>query len=212
MKRIALLMALLSCLAGAICRDARAQGASRPRPAPTMSSDDVAASKDPFTFTASGTITDFHYTSDKGDPVGQGSTLALKQDEMSVSVTPDSRYKGVPIDHVKLVVSCKGGKLFELWFSTEKMNKPLSPGSYDGAGRVEFTKYMQPGISISGNGRGCLDARGGFSILQADFHYDSGKVVVDSFAVEFEQHCGDRTAGMRGHLYYNYVPAANRSR
>jgi hypothetical protein len=177
-----------------------------------MSSDDVAASKDPFTFAASGTITDFHYTSDKGDPVGQGSTLWLKQDEMSVSVTPDWRYKGRPVDQVKLVVTGKGGKLFELWFSTEKLNKPLSPGSYEGAGRVEFAKYMQPGISISGNGHGCLDARGSFSIQQAEFHYDSGKVVVDSFAVEFEQHCGDRQAGMRGHLYYNYTPPANQSR
>jgi hypothetical protein len=179
---------------------------------PSLSNDDISASKDPFTFTPSGAITDFHYTSDKGDPVGQGSMLSLQQDEMSVSVTPDWRYKGAPIDHVKLVVSGKGGKLFELWFSTEKMNKPLGPGSYEGAGRVEFTKYMQPGISISGNGRGCLDARGAFSILQSDFHYDAGKVVLDSFAVEFEQHCGDRQAAFRGHLYYNYIPPRNPSR
>jgi hypothetical protein len=206
-------MALLACIVGALTPGAGAQEPSGRKRMPTLSNDDVAASKDPFTFSASGTITDFHYTSDKADPVGQGSTLSLKADEISVTVTPDWwRYKGGPIDHVKLVVSGKGGKLFELWFSTEKMNRPLSPGSYEGAGRVEFTKYMQPGISISGNGRGCLDARGSFSILQADFHNDSGKVVVDGFAVEFEQHCGDRQASLRGHLYYNYVPPTNPSR
>src|SRR5215470_59683 len=195
MKRLILTMALLICLVAIDNSGAKGQeGAGRKRP-PALSADDVAASRDPFATIPAGAVTDFYYESDKGDPVGQGSTLSLKGDEMSVSVAPDPRYKGGPINHVKLAVSGKGGKLFELWFSTEKMNANLLPGSYDGAGRVEFTKYMQPGFSISGNGRGCLDARGGFSILQADFHYQSGKLVADAFAVEFDQHCGDRQAG-----------------
>ena len=205
MRRIILLTALLACCAGTTARDAKAQDAGKQKRMPALSADDVAASKDPLTIAPADAVTAFYYESDKGDPVGQGTTLSLTQDEMSVSVTPDSRYKGGPINHVKLVVSGKGGKLFELWFSTEKMNTNLLPGSYEGAGRVEFTKYMQPGISISGNGRGCLDARGSFSILQGDFHYVSGRLVADSFAVEFEQHCGDRQAALRGHLYYNYV-------
>jgi len=171
-----------------------------------LSADDVAASKEPLTLVPTGAVTDFYYESDRGDPIGQGSKLLLKDDEISVNVAPDQRHKGGPVSQVKLAVSGKGGKLFELWFSTEKMNTNLVPGTYDGAGRVEFAKYMQPGISISGNGRGCLDARGSFSILQADFHYRSGKLVLDSFAVEFDQHCGDRQAGLRGHLYYNFLP------
>jgi hypothetical protein len=206
MKRIALMTVLLVWSVGTIARDGRSQESAGRKRMPTLSADDVAASKDPAMISAAGATTDFYYESDKGDPVGQGSTLSLKEDEMSVSVTPDSRYKGGPVNHVKLVVSGKGGRLFELWFSTEKMDRNLVPGSYDGAGRVEFTKYMQPGISISGDGRGCLDARGSFSILQADFHLRSGKLAVDSIAVEFEQHCGDRKAGLRGHLFYNYVP------
>lgn len=212
MKRIALLMALIVCCAAAIARHANAREATGRKRMPTLSADDVAASKDPVMIAPAGAVTDFCYASDKDDPIGRGSTLSLKQDEMSVSVTPDSRYRGGPINHVKLVVSGKGGKLFELWFSTEKMNANLLPGSYDGAGRVEFAKYMQPGFSISSNGRGCLDARGRFSILQADFHYQAGNLVADSFAVEFEQHCGDRQGALRGHLFYNYVPPPGVSR
>lgn len=208
MTRVILFIALLIPFAGATNRNVNGQEAGGRKRLPALSADDVAASKDPLTLVPTGAVTDFYYESDKGDPVGQGSKLSLKGDEISVSVAPDSRYKGGPINHVKLAVSGKGGKLFELWFSTEKMNANLLPGSYDGAGRVEFTKYMQPGISISGNGHGCLDARGNFSILQADFHYQSGKLVADSFAVEFEQHCGDRQAGLRGHLYYNFLPPA----
>ena len=209
MKHIALLMAVLSCFVAATARDAKAQDSGGRKRMPTLSAEDVADSKHPLTITPGGAITDFYYVSDKDDPVGRGSALQLKQDEMALSVTPDWSHKGGPINHVKLVVSGKGGKLFELWFSTERMNSNLVPGSYEGAGRVEFTKYMQPGISISGNGRGCLDARGNFSILQADFHYQDGKLVADSFAAEFEQHCGDRQAALRGHLYYNYIPPAD---
>jgi hypothetical protein len=207
MNRVPLFAALFLSL-GAIAGDARAQAPGARKPPPSLSAEDVAASKDPVPMNLGGAITDFYYTSDKGDPVGQGSTLTLRQNEMSVTVTPDSRYKNGPVNHVKLVVSGKGGKLFELWFSTEKMEKDLVPGTYEGAGRVEFTKYMQPGIAISGNGRGCLDARGNFSILQAGFHLDSGRLIADSFAVEFEQHCGDRQASLRGHLFYNYAPPA----
>jgi hypothetical protein len=208
MKRITLLTALLACFLAMTARATRAQDSSGRKPLPTLSAEDVADSKHPLVVTPGGAITDFYYTSDKEDPVGRGSTLQLKKDEMSVSVTPDWSYKGGPVNHIKLVVSGRGGKLFELWFSTEKMNSNLLPGSYEGAGRVEFVKYMQPGISISGNGRGCLDARGSFSILQADFHYESGKLITDSFAADFEQHCGDRQAALRGHLYYNYIPSS----
>ena len=206
MNRVALLAVILLSLGG-IVPDAIAQAPSARKQPPSLSAEDVAASKDSTPMRLGSAITDFYYTSDKGDPVGQGSTLSLRQDEISVIVTPDSRYKkDGPVNHVKLVVSGKGGKLFELWFSTEKMERDLVPGSYEGAGRVEFTKYMQPGLSISGNGRGCLDARGSFSILEAGFHYESGKLIADAFAVEFEQHCGDRQAALRGHLFYNYVP------
>jgi hypothetical protein len=214
MKRNAALLAVLACLIAANTTNAVAQESGGRKRLPALSSDDVSASKDPFTFAPSGAITDFHITSDKGDPIGQGSTLSLKQDELSVTVTPDwpRPYKSTPINHVKLVVSGKGGKLFELWFSTEKMNKDLEPGTYEGAGHVSFAKYMQPGLAISGNGRGCIDARGTFSILQSEFHLESGKLIADSFAVEFEQHCGDRVASLRGHLYYNYIPPSGTSR
>jgi len=212
MKRIGLLIALVVCFVNGSASNANAQEQGGRKRMPSLSADDVAASKEPLSIAPAGALTDFYYTSDKADPVGQGTTLQLQLGQMSVNVVPDSRYKAGPINHVKLVVSGKGGQLFELWFSTEKMNVNLVPGSYDGAGRVEFTKYMQPGMSISGNGRGCLDARGNFSFLQADFHYQSGKLVADGIAVEFEQHCGDRQAGLRGHLYYNYVPPTNSSR
>jgi hypothetical protein len=209
MKRYAAFVFMLACSIGAITISAAAQESGGRKRLPSLSSDDVSASKDPFTFAPSGAITNFHITSDKADPVGQGLTLSLKEDEMSVTVTPDwpRPYKSTPINHVKLVVSGKGGKLFELWFSTEKMNKDLVPGKYEGAGRVDFVKYMQPGFAISSSGHGCLDARGNFSILQSEFHMESGQLVADSFAVEFEQHCGDRQASLRGHLFYNYVPA-----
>src|SRR5262245_6676061 len=147
MKPTILLLVILACLLTALAREASAQEAGARKRLPSLSAEDVAASKDPITVAPAGAITTFYCASDKEDPIGRGTTLSFKEDQMSLSVAPDPRYKGGPINQIKLVVSGPGGRLIELWLSTEKMNSNLLPGSYEGAGRVEFAKYMQPGIS-----------------------------------------------------------------
>jgi hypothetical protein len=51
---------------------------------------------------------------------------------------------------------------------------------------LPFQGSDQPGLSVSGDGRGCNTLTGRFEVLEAVYR-SSGDVV--SFAADFEQHC-----------------------
>jgi hypothetical protein len=78
---------------------------------------------------------------------------------------------------------------------------PLQIASYPNATRFPFEAVTAPGLAIAGNGRGCNQDFGQFTVL--DIVYDaSGNV--SRFAADFEQHCETPTApALVGAIRYN---------
>ena len=76
----------------------------------------------------------------------------------------------------------------------------LVPGVYEGATRWPFQAAGAPGLSVSGDGRGCNTLTGRFVVLEAT--YDAaGKV--QSFAADFEQHCEGFVPALFGSIRYH---------
>lgn len=80
----------------------------------------------------------------------------------------------------------------------------LAPGAYENATRYPFQAATVPGLSVSGDGRGCNTLTGRFDVLEAVFGPNGS---VDRFAADFEQHCEGATAALRGSVRYNATVA-----
>ena len=85
---------------------------------------------------------------------------------------------------------------------------PLVPGVYEGAGR--FSQPGQPGLDVSGDGRGCNMVTGRFEVSEATYG-SNGEVI--SFAANFEQHCEGMVPALFGTIQFNAnAPVPRRSR
>lgn len=62
----------------------------------------------------------------------------------------------------------------------------LAVGAYENATRYPFQDPDVPGLDFSGDGRGCNQLTGRFTVLEADFTPDH---YVERFHATFEQHC-----------------------
>lgn len=78
----------------------------------------------------------------------------------------------------------------------------LAPGTYSSATRYPFNG-AGPGLSLSGNGRGCNTLTGSFTITNAVF---GPKGYVQTFDATFEQHCEGGTAAARGEVHIANPP------
>lgn len=89
----------------------------------------------------------------------------------------------------------------ETWWTLEfeaPAGQSLTAGvTYDGATRYPFNEPEQPGLSLSGDGRGCNELGGSFTVLAADFATDGA---VEQFEATFEQRCENGTAAATGHV------------
>jgi hypothetical protein len=75
----------------------------------------------------------------------------------------------------------------------------LTPGLYEDAARFPF-QGNQPGLSVSGEGRGCNQLTGRFEVLEVTFGSGSN---VTSFAATFEQHCEGNAPALLGTILVN---------
>lgn len=78
----------------------------------------------------------------------------------------------------------------------------LSVGEYTSATRFPFNDPTVPGLSISGDGRGCNTLTGTFEIIAIT---RDGGGIVNSLAADFEQHCGGGNEALLGRIRYNYI-------
>jgi len=116
------------------------------------------------------------------------------------------------------VARCSGNTAsFEFWDNSGNWwyahfqapaGSPLRVGTYEGATRYPFQASTQPGLDISGEGRGCNMLSGQFSILEADITA-SGQIL--RFWATFEQHCENKTPALRGALRVSNGPAVSGS-
>lgn len=76
----------------------------------------------------------------------------------------------------------------------------LTPGTYELATRFPFHATSDPGLSVSGTGRGCNMLTGRFTVLEVV--YGAGSAVT-SFAANFEQHCEGMAPALFGSVRFN---------
>jgi hypothetical protein len=79
-----------------------------------------------------------------------------------------------------------------------QLNKPLDAQVYSDAQRDPFEMPGHPGLSITGDGRGCNTLTGSFQIEDLTM---TGATVT-SFTATFEQHCEGGGAALRGCVHF----------
>lgn len=129
--------------------------------------------------------------SDTGDYVGQGQTRVFTADDGTFTVTPVAIRQGVRVRFA-------GAVSWDLTFIAPD-GEDLVPGPYGGATRYPFQSPTGPGLSVSGEGRGCNTLIGRFDVLDIAFG-PSGEVT--RFAATFEQHCEGASPALRGTMLY----------
>lgn len=142
-------------------------------------------------------VTSYTFVSQANDYIGQGrsETVTLADGTFTAAKNFDN---GVNIDF-------QGPQTSAYWSLSfaAPMSVPLTPGTYLNATRFPFQDAAVPGLSVSGEHRGCNTLTGEFTVI--DVVYGSGSTIV-SFAADFEQHCEGLGPALFGSIRYNYVP------
>ena len=123
---------------------------------------------------AASAATAVHLDSPQGDWVGQGQELTF--------TSPGTAISTASVFGNSLVTVSWGS--WRLQFESAG-TAALAPGNYEGATRYPFNSNRYPGLSLSGDGRGCNRLEGWFEIHEASF---AGSSVL-AFAADFVQSC-----------------------
>jgi hypothetical protein len=131
------------------------------------------------------------FAGDGGDYITQGQQWSYGSDATdSVRALAEGDGRVVKFD-----VDGANGDWWYLTFAAPT-GQPLTPGTYTGATRYPF-HGSGPGLSLSGEGRGCNTLTGAFTVLRAEFGPD-GEVL--EFDATFEQHCEGLAPAARGRI------------
>lgn len=128
---------------------------------------------------------------DAGDYITQGRTYTYSTENGDIlSVNTDSSLRGLGVsieaynsDNWSLNLQVPSGRTLEV-------------GEYLNATRWPFN-LAGPGVSVSGNGRGCNTLTGSFVVVHALFG-PNGEV--NRFEATFEQHCEGGVSALRGSI------------
>lgn len=142
----------------------------------------------------------FQFVSQPGDYIGQGQALVL------TTAQADFRLQGNYANGVSIHIdnfsrADPGNYLFWYVDFAPAAGGTLVPGAYEGATRFPFNGPSEPGLSISGDGRGCNQLTGRFDVREAVFDPQTGEVL--QFAADFEQHCEGSDPALFGSIRYN---------
>jgi len=137
----------------------------------------------------------YSYTSAPGDYIGGGSTNTYTASNATISVNGTKAF-------LTLTVSTPT----EFWFVelAAPSGEKLRPGRFYNAERASFRTGRAPGLDVSGDGRGCNEVWGTFTINQISADV-SGKVAV--LDATFMQQCELPTAPvLTGVVKFNALP------
>jgi hypothetical protein len=143
----------------------------------------------------SGTVS---MVSDPGDYIGQGQTWSYATeagDGISASTNGSV---------VSVAVNGYNGDWWYLDFDAPG-SQPLVAGTYASATRYPFNG-TGPGLSVSGEGRGCNELTGSFTVTQAVYGGADSSYLQD-FEATFEQHCEGAEPALRGTVSIHNPPA-----
>ena len=122
-------------------------------------------------------ITGLFFDSPPGDYIGQGKTFTLRP--------IDGVFSAVHFDESRVSVRFTGDDWWDLDFEAPD-GMLLVPGIYHRATRFPFQAPEDPGLDVSGAGRGCNRLTGRFEILEAVY---GPQGVVERFAADYVQSC-----------------------
>lgn len=123
------------------------------------------------------TDTNFVLDSEVGDYIGQGEYQEFYL--IDGHITASKNYDN------GVTVQFEGRDSWTLSFAAPG-DAVLSPGIYNNATRFPFQEVTEPGLSVSGAGRGCNTLDGSFEVTKIVFDNNDE---VQEFAASFEQHC-----------------------
>lgn len=131
------------------------------------------------------------FVSEPGDFIGQGESRTFTPDDanMNANASQDDREVHVSVFPV-------GGGFWFLDLAARE-GEQLLPGIYEGATRSPFQDPSEPGLSFSGDGRGCNTLTGRFEVLEAVYG-PSG--YIERFHATFEQHCEGAAPALFGEV------------
>jgi Fibronectin type III domain len=135
---------------------------------------------------APGGRTRIEMTSDPGDYIGQGLAWSYTPANSNIWFSGNRGHAGFSIDGAD-------GSWWDADF-VPGQGDILVVGSYPNATRYPFNG-TGPGLSISGNARGCNTLRGSFDVTWVDYATDGR---MRSFGATFVQHCEGGTPALRG--------------
>jgi hypothetical protein len=138
---------------------------------------------------ANGTLS---FTSDPGDPVGNGATV-------TVPFTDEGLAVGYGADGIYFY-KMSGSPFWLLDLKSGYYGRFVREACYERAQRAAFRDPGRPGLEFTYNGSGCGGVAGRFRII--DLAADASTGEVSRLAVDFVQHCGVGPA-LYGKLRYN---------
>src|ERR1700731_3955666 len=145
-------------------------------------------------FEAHAQVTSLTLNSDPGDYIGGGQFLFF---------TPaDGSFNAYQNFDQGVSVSFNTPNYSHFWYLdfAAPNNQPLTVGTYTGATRFPFQASTVPGLAVYGDGRGCNNDDGSFTVSEVSYGPNN---TVNSFDAIFEQHCEGFTPALRGEIRYN---------
>jgi hypothetical protein len=164
-----------------------------PRPTPAQSDLPVAQAS-PFPVRGAA----FSFTSQAGDFIGQGHAETLTPPAWSFVVGQGNLGQG------GLAIDVRSGAGAGLVVWTVNLAAPrgqsLQVGTYSNVMRAAFREGSQPGLDVYGDGRGCSQVFGNFTITKIEIGPNGAVTALDA---TFVQHCESPAApALNGHLRY----------
>ncbi len=135
--------------------------------------------------------TRFVIRSDEGDFVGGGETYRYTPLNASISMNGTRQL-------VQAWIDGDDGRWWSAEFDAPDGDVLAAGTTYEGALRYPFNGGS-PGIDVSGDGRGCNEIEGTFTVQHLQTHPDG---TVRSLDVDFEQHCEGADPALRGTLEF----------
>lgn len=143
--------------------------------------------------------TSLWFSSENGDYIGQGASASYVPPAATLTARGDAGYASISVDD-----PTSGD-----WWTVDVAAPPgqtLAPGTYTGAVRAPFRGAGQPGLSVSGSGRGCNELVGDFTVHQIGTAPDG---TIASLDVSFTQYCGSSPEALTGRARFRAGPASS---
>lgn len=146
-------------------------------------------------------VSSYSYTSAPGDYIGQGLTNSYR--EPGSTFTVHQFDPAIDPGSVRVNVNDGEGTDWNITFAAPHGEK-LRPGVYRGAEKAHARTGRAPGLDVGGDGRGCADVYGQFSINQIDTDASGTVVALDA---SYTQHCDTADSPpLKGTVKYRAYP------